>query len=58
MKTAKAWRLIPSQWDSASPEDKAQMIAFEDVSATMAAYEDQQSQDELDRKKSKPRAKK
>ena len=56
MKTAKTWGLKPSQWDNASDEDKAQMMAFEEVSATMAAYEDQQSEADLDKKRKKPRA--
>lgn len=57
MKTAKAWGLKPSQWDNSTDADKAQMMAFEEESATMAAYEDQLHEDELDKSRNKPKRK-
>ena len=38
MKTAKAWGLIPSEWDDLSGDDKAEMMAFEESEDEIAAY--------------------
>lgn len=57
MKTAKAWGVLPDDWDALTDSNKAQMLAYEEESATMAAYEDQQHEDELERKRHKPKAK-
>lgn len=45
MKTAKAWGLTPSQWDRLPDSDKARMMAYEETTATMSAYEQQVSED-------------
>ena len=48
---AKAWLKTPSEWDALDDTDKAQMMAFEEESATMAAYEEQLHEDEMDRQR-------
>lgn len=53
LKTAKEWGLTPSQWDELDEADKAQMIALEETSATMQAYEQQLQDDELERTRAK-----
>ena len=39
MRAAKSWGLPPSIWDELSDEDKAEMMAVEDVERDMAAWE-------------------
>lgn len=58
IKTAKAWGLTPDEWDECTDANKAQMMAYEEESAKMAAYEDQQHEAELEKSRNKPRAKK
>ncbi len=41
MGVAKAWGLLPSQWDALDEDDKAMMLAYERASATMQAYDRQ-----------------
>ncbi len=55
LKTAKAWGLTPDQWDNESDASKAQMLGYEDVSATMAAYDDQVHEDKMESERSKGR---
>jgi len=50
--------LTPDAWDELTEKDRAQMIAYEDVSATMAAYEDQLSEDKIDNNRHKGKARK
>ena len=42
MRAAKAWQKIPSVWDALSTDDRAEMMALEDVEAMMADYERRQ----------------
>ena len=55
LKTAKAWGLTPDRWDSESDASKAQMMAYEDASATMAAYDDQVHEDKMESERAKGR---
>lgn len=34
------WRILPSQWDSMSEDDKAQLMGFVITQAEMKEYED------------------
>ena len=38
LRTAKEWGLYPSQFDALDPEDKARMIAYDNVSSILESY--------------------
>lgn len=50
MQTAKAWHLIPSEWDALDDTDKAQMMALEMTEGEMREYEDHQMEKDRMRK--------
>lgn len=45
MELAKAWNLLPSEWDSLREEDKAEIAAFELDLGYMRAYEEHQERE-------------
>lgn len=49
MEAAQRWGLTPSQWDSLSSEDRAQMVAYVRVTSAMAAWDAQVAQEEWKR---------
>ena len=43
LKAAKAYGLLPSQWDNLDEDDKAWILALDEVESKMQAYEEQQA---------------
>jgi len=42
MRAAKNWGLLPSAWDELSIDDKAEMMAVDEVETAMAVWENEQ----------------
>jgi len=45
MQTAKAWGKTPSEWNALSADDRAEMMALEEVEGIMAGIESQEQRD-------------